>query len=89
MRERWTKRELLVAMDSDHGILAARQGPARPWEVAGVAVRVGLQVVLVLWLGLPERPRRGHFGDDLAGPSPDASTSAMVSSATWRCSSSR
>ena len=27
-----------------------------------------LQVILVLRLGLPERPRRLHLGDDLAGP---------------------
>ena len=35
--------------------VALRQHPARPQEVAGVAVRVRLQVVLVLGLGLPER----------------------------------
>jgi hypothetical protein len=36
--------------------------------VAGVPVRVVLQVVLVLGLGLPERAGRGHLGDDLARP---------------------
>jgi hypothetical protein len=40
----------------------------RPDEVAGVAVRNALQVVLVLRLGLPERACRRDFGDDLAGP---------------------
>src|SRR4051794_35844747 len=34
--------------------LAVWQLPARPREVAGVAVRVALEVVLVLGLGLPE-----------------------------------
>ncbi len=45
-----------------------RKLPAGPREVAGVAVGVGLQVVLVLGLGLPERADRGDLGDDLAGP---------------------
>jgi pimeloyl-ACP methyl ester carboxylesterase len=48
----------------------AGQHPARAREVAGVAVRVALQVVLVLRLGLPERTGRGDLGDDLAGPQP-------------------
>ena len=47
---------------------ALRQLPARPREVAGVAVRVALQVVLVLRLGLPEVARGRHLGDDLARP---------------------
>ena len=46
------------------------QHPARAREVAGVAVRVALQVVLVLRLSLPERTGRGDLGDDLAGPEP-------------------
>ena len=45
-----------------------RQLPVGPHEVAGVPVRVVLQVVLVLGLGLPERARRLHLGDHLAGP---------------------
>src|SRR5829696_7767030 len=49
---------------------AVGQHPARAREVAGVAVRVALQVVLVLRLGLPERTGRGDLGDDLAGPQP-------------------
>jgi hypothetical protein len=36
--------------------------------VARVALRVALQVVLVLRLGLPEGSRRLHLGDDLAWP---------------------
>src|SRR5262249_30575957 len=49
-------------------LLAARQLP--PWSdvVAGVAVGVALQVVLVLGFGFPERSGRGDFGDHLAGP---------------------
>ena len=36
--------------------------------MARVAVRIVLQVVLVLRLGLPERHRRPHLGHDLARP---------------------
>ena len=50
------------------GGLAVRQLPARPREVAGVAVRDPLQVVLVLGLGLPERDGLAELGHDLAGP---------------------
>ena len=46
------------------------QHPARAREVAGVAVREALQVVLVLRLGLPERTGRGDLGHRLAGPQP-------------------
>ena len=49
-------------------LFAVRQLPVRPYEVAGVAVRVLLEVVLVLRLGLPEGPRLAHLGDDLARP---------------------
>ena len=41
---------------------------ARPREVAGVAVRVALEVVLVLGLGLPEGDGLADLGHDLAGP---------------------
>src|SRR5262245_52618030 len=36
--------------------------------MAGVAVGIPLEIILVLWLGLPEIARRLHFGHDLAGP---------------------
>jgi hypothetical protein len=36
--------------------------------MARVAVRIALQVVLVLGLGLPERGRLAHLGHHLAGP---------------------
>ena len=45
-----------------------RELPARPREVARVAVRDALQVVLVLGLGLPERDGLADLGHDLAGP---------------------
>src|SRR5918993_726560 len=48
--------------------LAAGQLPVRPDVVARVAVRVDLQVVLVLRLGLPEGSRWLHLGDDRARP---------------------
>src|SRR6185437_1172313 len=45
-----------------------RQRPVRPDVVAAVAVRIPLEVVLMLGLGLPERPRRRHLGHDLPRP---------------------
>src|SRR5207237_5131650 len=36
--------------------------------MAGVAVGIALEVVLMLWLGLPERSGRRHLGHDLARP---------------------
>ena len=47
-----------------------RQLPVRPREVAGVAPRQALEVVLVLGLGLPEVARGRDFRDDLARPQP-------------------
>src|SRR5690348_5714451 len=49
-------------------VRAARQDPARPREVARVAVRVALEVVLVLRLRVPERTGRRDLRDDPAGP---------------------
>src|SRR4051812_41282357 len=50
------------------GGLAVRQRPARPREVAVVALRVALEVVLVLALGLPERDGLADLGHHRAGP---------------------
>jgi hypothetical protein len=36
--------------------------------MAGGAVGVALEVVLIFGLGLPELPGRLDFGDDFAGP---------------------
>ena len=47
---------------------APRQDPVRPREVARVAVRIALEVVLMLGLGLPERAGRRNLGHDLPGP---------------------
>jgi hypothetical protein len=44
------------------------QLPARPREVAGVAVRVALEVVLIFGLGLPEAAGLADLGHDLARP---------------------
>jgi len=49
-------------------VRAARQPPAGADEVARIPIGVTLQVVLVLGLGHPERPGRGHLGDYLARP---------------------
>ena len=48
--------------------LAVWQLPARPRVVAGVAVRVVLEVILVLRLSLPKRDGLADLGHDLAGP---------------------
>src|SRR6185312_180282 len=48
--------------------LLVRQAPVRPRVVAGVAVGVVLQVVLVLRFGLPEIARGLDFGHRLARP---------------------
>src|SRR3954447_24552174 len=48
--------------------LAVWKVPARPREVAVVAARIALEVVLVLRLGLPERDGLADLGHDLAGP---------------------
>ena len=45
-----------------------RQHPIGAREVAGVAVRVALEIILMLGLGLPERAGRRHFGHHLAWP---------------------
>src|SRR6478609_5615970 len=47
---------------------AVRQCPIRPNEVTGVAVRIFLQIILMLGLGLPERSGGCHLGDNLARP---------------------
>src|SRR3954447_20587213 len=52
------------------GGLAVWQLPARPREVAGVAVRVALEIVLVLGLGLPERHGLADLGHHPARPQP-------------------
>src|SRR5205809_3839624 len=59
------RRRLLAACG---GLGPLRQDPIRADEVAGVAVGVALEVVLVLGLGLPEVAGRGDLRDDLAGP---------------------
>ena len=48
--------------------VTTRQFPAAPREVAGVAVRDPLEVVLMLGLGLPEIADRLDLGDHLARP---------------------
>src|ERR1700691_1650448 len=47
---------------------AYRKLPIRPDKMTGVAVRIALQVVLVLRLGLPELPGGGDLRDDLTRP---------------------
>jgi hypothetical protein len=45
-----------------------RKLPAGPDEVTGIAVRIPLQIILMLRLGLPERTDGRHFRHDLAWP---------------------
>src|SRR5438477_10438472 len=52
------------------GVASSGQHPSGAREVAGVAVGIVLQVVLVLGFGLPERPGRAYLGDHLARPQP-------------------
>jgi hypothetical protein len=53
---------------SGRGLGPVGQHPTRARKVAGIAVWVVLQIVLVLGLCLPERPCRRDLGDDLARP---------------------
>ena len=48
--------------------LALGQLPVRPWEMAGVAVGIALQIILALGLGLPEVANWRHFGHHFARP---------------------
>src|SRR5436309_15905014 len=52
------------------GGASARKLPLRADEVAGVAIRVTFQVVLVLGLGLPELASGRNFRHHLARPQP-------------------
>jgi hypothetical protein len=49
-------------------VRAVRQDPIGPDEVAGVARRVTLQIILMLGFGLPERSGGCYLGDHLARP---------------------
>ena len=47
---------------------ATRQSPVGPDEMAGVALRKSLEVILMLRFGLPELACRNDFGHNLGGP---------------------
>lgn len=49
-------------------LFSVRKLPVRPGEVTGVAVRIALEIVLVLRFRFPEIARRHHLGHDLSGP---------------------
>src|SRR5688572_11741931 len=49
-------------------IRAIRQYPVGPNVMAGVAVRISLQVILMIGFGLPELACRNDFGHNFAGP---------------------
>src|SRR6185312_16239972 len=61
-------RAQVVAPGFSWSLSAPRQHPAGPDEMAGVAARVVLEVVLMLGLGLPEVAGRRQFGHHLARP---------------------
>ena len=50
------------------GVFSDREPPARPDEMARVAMGIPLEVVLVLWLGLPKGASWDDFGDHVARP---------------------
>src|SRR5436190_11934507 len=58
----------VISGASSGGGFAVRQRPAGPREVAVVAARVPLQIVLVLGLGDPEWDGFADLGHDPAGP---------------------
>jgi hypothetical protein len=47
---------------------ANRQSPVGPDEMAGVAVGISLEIILMLGFGLPEVACRNDFRNDLARP---------------------
>src|SRR3954453_1557900 len=49
---------------------STRELPFRPNEMASVAIRVALQVVLMFRLGFPEGAGLGDFRDNLSAPKP-------------------
>src|SRR6185312_13668575 len=49
-------------------VFATRQFPARPHEVAGIAVRIMFEVILVFGFGFPEVAGGRQFRHHLAGP---------------------
>jgi hypothetical protein len=51
-----------------HRVGANRQSPMRPDEMAGVAVGISLEIILMLAFGLPEVARRNDFRNDPARP---------------------
>jgi hypothetical protein len=52
----------------DDVVGAVRQLPVGAYKVAGVAVGILLEVILVFGFSLPERPRWGDLRHDMAGP---------------------
>ena len=61
-------------------LLPNRQFPAGPDEMTSVPGGIPLEVILMLRLGLPKRAGGGDLRHNMPGHSPDASTSAIVSS---------
>ena len=71
-RNRWILHDAIYllpgVLSSACDLCANGKFPVRPDKVTGVAVRKALEIVLMLWLGFPERSNGGDFGDDLPGP---------------------
>ncbi len=64
----WSELTRLLSAVCTGRPLLVLETPPRADVVAGVAVGVALEVVLVLGLGLPEWAGRRDLGDDLARP---------------------
>lgn len=63
-----SSRSRKAARQASEKSVGAGQGPIRPGKVAGVAVRIAFEIVLVFRFGLPEWTSRLDLGDDRAGP---------------------
>jgi len=63
-----TESGLVLRLPGATRFFALGKFPVRPREMAGIAVRIALEIVLVLRLGLPEIAGRRHFGHHLAWP---------------------
>src|ERR1043166_2410424 len=50
--------------------MSVRKPPVRPNEMAGVTIRMVLQIVLMFWFGFPKRTGGSDFSHHFTGPNP-------------------
>src|SRR5690606_41936143 len=75
-----TRRSSDLSRGLRRGLVADRQPPVRSDEMAGIAVRIALQVILVLRLGFPEVTHRLDLRHHLARPEADRKSTRLNSS---------